>query len=148
MLKIHSPPAIRGIKDLAHKFIDAGAAAVFGHSSHHVQPIEVYNTRPIIYGAGGFIDDYALHPDYRNDLGFLYALHTEDTRPLSLELVPTKITHEWQRDPTSRPPYLSSVHKATGQDRAWLCRTVRRLSEPYGTAFVDTPRGLLLALPK
>lgn len=54
-----APCACRHIQGLAHDFIDAGATAVFGHSSHHVQGIEVRGGRPIIYGAGGWIDDYA-----------------------------------------------------------------------------------------
>lgn len=135
------------IRDLAHTFIDLGATAVFGHSAHHVQGIEVRSGRPIIYGAGGFIDDYALDEEYRNDLGFLYALHLDNTRPVSLELVPTMISHVWQHRPGSRPPYFSRVNKAVGEDRAWVCRTVKRMSAEYGTRILETTRGLQVILP-
>lgn len=45
---------------------------------------------------GGFIDDYRLDEDFRNDLGFLYCCHIRDGVPAELELVPTRIVHTWQ----------------------------------------------------
>jgi len=136
------------IQTLAHDLIDCGADAVFGHSAHHVQGIEIRNGRPIIYGAGGFIDDYAVDDTYRNDLGFMYCMHVdvESMRPRELELVPISITHEWQREPNARPPYFSYVNIAQGNDRWWLKRTLHRLSSPFGTAIKDTPRGLVIPL--
>lgn len=56
------------IQRLAHDFITTGADIVFGHSSHHVQGIEVFRGKPIVYGAGGFIDDYALDTHFRWEL--------------------------------------------------------------------------------
>jgi poly-gamma-glutamate capsule biosynthesis protein CapA/YwtB (metallophosphatase superfamily) len=49
-------PAIRA---LGRALVELGADVVFGHSSHHVQGIEVYRGAPIVYGAGDFVDDYA-----------------------------------------------------------------------------------------
>jgi poly-gamma-glutamate capsule biosynthesis protein CapA/YwtB (metallophosphatase superfamily) len=49
-------PAIRA---LGRALVELGADVVFGHSSHHIQDIEVYHGKPIIYGAGDFVDDYA-----------------------------------------------------------------------------------------
>lgn len=40
----------------------------------YLQGIEIYKDRPIIYGAGGFINDYEQDIMFRNDLGFLYCL--------------------------------------------------------------------------
>ncbi|KAJ3089750.1 hypothetical protein HK102_005584 [Quaeritorhiza haematococci] len=37
--------------------------------------IEIYKSRPILYGCGDFVDDYAVDPEYRNNLGFLHRLH-------------------------------------------------------------------------
>ncbi len=39
----------------AHKFIDAGADAVIGMHSHCLQPVEMYNGKPIFYSLGNFI---------------------------------------------------------------------------------------------
>jgi len=47
------PPAF--LIDLAHAAIDAGAGAVFGHGSHVLGPVEIYEGRPICYGLGNFI---------------------------------------------------------------------------------------------
>lgn len=136
------------IQSLAHDLIDFGADAVFGHSAHHIQGIEIRNGRPIVYGAGGYIDDYALDDTYRNDLSFLYCMHVDvgSVRPQELELVPIKITHEWRREPNARPPYFSFVNIAQGNDRSWLSRTLCRLSGPLGTTIKDTPRGLTIPL--
>lgn len=139
------------IRALAHEFIDAGATAVFGHSAHHIQGIEVRRGRPIVYGAGGFIDDYALDAAYRNDLGFVYCMHVDPgppVRPLELELVPVKIWHRWREGKSGRPPYFSSVQRATGTDAGWLGRTLRRLcaQDFPGTRVVDAPRGLKIPL--
>ncbi|CBK75822.1 Bacterial capsule synthesis protein PGA_cap [Butyrivibrio fibrisolvens 16/4] len=38
-----------------HKFIDAGADAVIGMHSHCLQPVEMYNGKPIFYSLGNFI---------------------------------------------------------------------------------------------
>lgn len=46
--------------------------------------------------AGGFVDDYRLDEEFRNDLGFLYCCHVSDGLPAVLELVPTQIVHTWQ----------------------------------------------------
>jgi poly-gamma-glutamate synthesis protein (capsule biosynthesis protein) len=45
--------------EFAHKLIDeAGVDVIHGHSSHHVKGLEVYKDKPIIYGAGDFLNDY------------------------------------------------------------------------------------------
>jgi poly-gamma-glutamate synthesis protein (capsule biosynthesis protein) len=41
-------------RQLAHDLIDAGVTAIIGCHSHRVQPVEIYNGRPIIYGLGNF----------------------------------------------------------------------------------------------
>ena len=46
-------------RKLAHRLIDeAGVDLIYGHSSHHVRGIEVYNNKLILYGAGDLINDY------------------------------------------------------------------------------------------
>lgn len=54
------PP--RSIQRLAHVFVDSGADVVFGHSSHHIQGIEIYKGRPILYGSGGCVGGHAIRP--------------------------------------------------------------------------------------
>jgi poly-gamma-glutamate synthesis protein (capsule biosynthesis protein) len=60
---------------LARALIDAGADVIFGHSSHHPRPIELYRDRPILYGCGDLINDYegiSGYQTYRDDLRLLY----------------------------------------------------------------------------
>jgi poly-gamma-glutamate synthesis protein (capsule biosynthesis protein) len=35
--------------------IDAGADVIFGHHAHRLQPMEVYEGKPIFYGLGNFV---------------------------------------------------------------------------------------------
>ncbi|NUU33133.1 CapA family protein [Arthrobacter sp. C9C5] len=83
-----APPEHRA---LARRLVDAGADVVFGHSPHIFRGVEVYRNRPIIYGAGDFVDDYAVDPVERNDFSFIFLLGTDGGRPRQLRLVPTLI---------------------------------------------------------
>ncbi|KAL4451871.1 hypothetical protein ABPG75_007533 [Micractinium tetrahymenae] len=132
------------IRRLGRAFIDCGADIVFGHSSHHIQGIEVYRQRPIVYGAGGFVDDYRLDEDFRNDLGFLYCCHISDGIPAELELVPTRIVHTGQS--SGQPRYLSEVRTATKRDARWLRSRLRELCRVLGTRVFDG-QGERLAIP-
>lgn len=76
---------------LAHAMIDAGADIVFGHSCHVFQGVELYRGRPIIYGAGDFIDDYAVDELERNDESFVFIVETDGVRLKRLLLYPTMI---------------------------------------------------------
>ena len=67
------------IRDMAHFLVDeCGIDIVHGHSSHHVQGIERYGGKLIIYGCGDFVDDYALTPEYRNDLSAIWRVTLEE----------------------------------------------------------------------
>jgi poly-gamma-glutamate capsule biosynthesis protein CapA/YwtB (metallophosphatase superfamily) len=60
----------------AHRLIESGAVdVVHGHSSHHVQGIEVVRGKLVLYGCGDFINDYegiGGHAAYRPDLAVMY----------------------------------------------------------------------------
>ena len=59
----------REIVDLAHWLIDeCGLDVIHGHSSHHVQGVEIFKGKLITYGCGDFVDDYAVDANFRNDL--------------------------------------------------------------------------------
>ena len=81
----------RSHRAFARALVDAGADVVFGHSPHIVRGVEVYRDRPILYGAGDFIDDYMVDPVERNDRSFVFVLSTEDAVPTELRLHPTEI---------------------------------------------------------
>jgi poly-gamma-glutamate capsule biosynthesis protein CapA/YwtB (metallophosphatase superfamily) len=75
----------------SHALIDVGADIIFGHSSHVFRGIEFYKGRPILYGAGDFVDDYAIDKSERNDQSFIYVIETEDGIPRGVCLYPTVI---------------------------------------------------------
>jgi poly-gamma-glutamate capsule biosynthesis protein CapA/YwtB (metallophosphatase superfamily) len=78
-------------RTFAHALIEAGADIVFGHSSHVFRGIEIYNGRPIVYGAGNFVDDYAVDQIERNDQSFIYVIEMSDRIPERMCLYPTLI---------------------------------------------------------
>ena len=53
---------------IAHTLIDSGADAIIGHHPHVVQPVEIYNYRPIFYSLGNFVFDQPW-PDTKVGIG-------------------------------------------------------------------------------
>ncbi|CAF0779195.1 unnamed protein product [Didymodactylos carnosus] len=117
-----SPPV--AFQLFAHWLIDeCHVDIIHGHSSHHVQGIEIYKGKPIIYGCGDFIDDYAIDKEYRNDLSFIYLIDMDmDERKVTkIELIPTRCTNMQVNELTRND-----------QDYEWLFSTLARLSAPFG----------------
>jgi poly-gamma-glutamate capsule biosynthesis protein CapA/YwtB (metallophosphatase superfamily) len=73
----------------AAELLEAGADIVAGHSAHVFHGIERHPGGLALYDLGGAIDDYAVEPDLRNDLGLL-ALWRPGATP-EVELVPLKL---------------------------------------------------------
>lgn len=118
----------KSITDLAHFLIDeCDVDMIHGHSSHHVQGIEIYKGRPILYGCGDFVDDYAVVPRYRNDLGAIWNLTmtTKEGGGLEMrkiEVFPTRIKH-----------FKAGLAPEGGQHHGFVCERVRTLSAKLGT---------------
>ena len=79
----------------AHRLIDAGIDVVYGHSSHHPRPIEVYRGKLILYGCGDLVNDYegiGGHESYRDELRLLYLLeiHGGSGKLAELRMVPMR----------------------------------------------------------
>jgi len=135
-----NPPA--SFQRFAHSLIDeCGVDIIHGHSSHHIQGIEIYKEKPIVYGCGDFIDDYAVDEEYRNNLGFLYKL-TMRVNPSAhacsvsrIELIPTKISQ------------FQATTEMTDEERKWLGKTMGILSERLGTRTQTLPDGRVCILP-
>lgn len=100
-------------QNFAHALIDeAKVDVIFGHSSHHPRPIEIYKNKPILYGCGDFINDYegiSGYESFRGDLVLMYFLDF-NRKTLEFEkmnLIPLKIRS-------------FSLHQTTEEERAWL----------------------------
>lgn len=122
------------IQSLAHFLVDECAVdVVHGHSSHHVQGVERYRGKLIIYGCGDFVDDYAVKQDYRNDLGATWRVtvregksNIDDGRERlslhTLEVFPTRIKH-----------FQANLLDVRDADHAWVRDKVTQLSGALGT---------------
>ncbi|MCF8120413.1 MAG: CapA family protein [Deltaproteobacteria bacterium] len=129
------PPAQR---DFAHDLIDtAGVDVVYGHSSHHVKGMEVYQDKLILYGCGDFLNDYEGTGGYemfRGDLSLMYFASLERTTGnlLSLHMIPTEIRQ-------------FRVHRASETDAGWLKQRLNQVCRDLGTQ-VGQQEGNMLGL--
>ncbi len=123
----YNVPALQ--KEFAHQLIDkAGVDIIHGHSSHHPRPIEVYNNKLILYGAGDFINDYegiTGHEQYRDDLTLMYfpVINTQDGTLVSMKMIPMKIKN------------FQLNHVSSG-DARWLQSVLDREGDEFGTGIV------------
>ncbi|EDP51861.1 scramblase family protein [Aspergillus fumigatus A1163] len=124
------------IRSLAHFLIDeCGVDIVHGHSSHHVQGVERYRRKLIIYGCGDFVDDYALNEEYRNDLGAVWRVcvreeqDEEEADPESCRLVLDRL----EIFPTRCDRFQVTLLDPDDDDHLWVKRKITQLSEDMGT---------------
>lgn len=123
--------------------IDAGAAVVWGTSSHHVQPIELYKDGIIIYGPGNTIFQNGFEPDaqtiaeYRNNVGMLVQVdvvraggpaRTNGTWQV-VSAVGVGVTHTSME---ARLLVADGSH-ADQENLAWFNTTMQRICKPYET---------------
>jgi poly-gamma-glutamate capsule biosynthesis protein CapA/YwtB (metallophosphatase superfamily) len=108
---------------LAHFLIDeCGVDIIHGHSAHHIQGIEIYKGKPIIYGCGDFVDDYAVDEHYRNDNGMAYVVNLD---PATLAL------HSLHLYPTVIDGFQAKLAK--GESYEWIVNTMQRLCHKLKT---------------
>ncbi|GAA0654150.1 CapA family protein [Kitasatospora atroaurantiaca] len=109
----------------AHALIDRGVDVVYGHSSHHPRPVEVYRGRLVLYGCGDFIDDYegiSGYEQYRDDLRLLYFISVE---PDTGELISARMVPVQARK-------MRLEHASHG-DSQWEQEVLDRVSRSFGT---------------
>jgi poly-gamma-glutamate synthesis protein (capsule biosynthesis protein) len=94
----------------------AGATLIAGHSAHVFHGVQP----SVLYDLGDFIDDYAVDPQLRNDLGLLFFVTLDRDGPLRLEAVPLKLEYCYTR-------------LADGNDAAWIRDRFRALCAALGT---------------
>lgn len=104
----------QGLIDLAKVDI------VFGHSSHHMRSIELYNKKPIFYGCGDFINDYegiTGIKNFRDDLAIMYFVELSklNYELLKIVLIPLQIKH-------------FRLHQVTKQDQKWVLSMINQIS--------------------
>jgi poly-gamma-glutamate capsule biosynthesis protein CapA/YwtB (metallophosphatase superfamily) len=75
------------VRTAAPRMLEAGATLIAGHSAHVFQGVD----GPILYDLGDFLDDYAVDPILRNDLGLLFLVTIDERGPVRLEAIPLKL---------------------------------------------------------
>jgi poly-gamma-glutamate synthesis protein (capsule biosynthesis protein) len=121
---------------LAHLLIDGGVDVLYGHSSHHPRPIEIYQGKLVLYGCGDLVDDYegiAGYETYRDDLRLLYlaTIHVETGRMSALRMVPFQARQ-------------LRLHRASEDDSSWLANVLDRISRSFGSGVDVEPDGTLV----
>ena len=71
-------------RELAHKFVDAGAGLVIGSHPHVIVPMEVYKNKRIYYSLGNFIFDQYFSENVRKGLGVVLSINKQ-TKQMSFE---------------------------------------------------------------
>ena len=108
------------VRRAANALIRAGATLVAGHSAHVFQGV----WDRVLFDVGDFIDDYAVDPALRNDLGVLFLVTLDREGPLRIEAVPLALDFCFTRI-------------ATGDDASWIGRRLHRACAAFGTDVVE-----------
>jgi hypothetical protein len=103
----------RGIQKTALDLLGAGATLIAGHSAHVFHGV----APQVLYDLGDFVDDYAVEPKLRNDLGLLFLVDLEGDR---LEAVPLRLE-------------FAHTRLAAGADAAWIERRFTEACAAFGT---------------
>jgi len=115
------------VRRAAAALVDAGAALVAGHSAHVPQGVG----GRVLYDLGDFLDDYAVDPRLRNDLGLLFVVTVDESGPVGLEAVPLKLD-------------FCRTSLAAGTDAAWMRRRFRDACAALGTDVVEADGRLVI----
>ena len=91
------------VRRAAGALVGAGATLVAGHSAHVFHGVQ----GRVLFDLGGFIDDYAVDPVLRNDLGLLWLVTLDESGASELEAVPLTLD-------------LCRTRLADGADAAWV----------------------------
>jgi poly-gamma-glutamate capsule biosynthesis protein CapA/YwtB (metallophosphatase superfamily) len=130
-MRTSPPPRHRTV---AADLVAVGLGALAGHSAHVVHGVERLDGTPICYDLGDLLDDYAVDPLLRNDLGMLALLRPGER----LELVPLRL--EFARTTLARgPDHAAIVERVVHASRAMgtdiqleAGRLILRLSDADG----------------
>jgi len=104
------------VRRAARALVEAGATLVAGHSAHVFHGVQGC----VLFDLGGFIDDYAVDPVLRNDLGLLWLVTLDEGGPCELEAVPLTLD-------------LCRTRLADGADAAWVERRLADACHAMGT---------------
>ena len=115
-----TPEPVPHVRSSARAFLEAGVSLIAGHSAHVFQGVD----GPILYDLGDFLDDYAVDPILRNDLGLLFLVTIDEGGPVRLEALPLKLDFCYTK-------------LAQGEDAAWVKKRFTEACASFGTAVTE-----------
>ena len=127
-----SEPA-RWQRTRARELVAAGADLVAGHSAHLFHGVGGIGGRKVLYDLGDALDDYAVDPKLRNDLGIL-ALWRPRSEP-RLELVGLELR-------------FCETRLARGAEADWIAERLERACAPLGTRIERVGEQRFVARPQ
>jgi poly-gamma-glutamate capsule biosynthesis protein CapA/YwtB (metallophosphatase superfamily) len=104
------------VREAADALVAAGATLVAGHSAHVFHGV----AGRVLYDLGDFLDDYAVDPELRNDLGLLFLVRLDELGPRRIEALPLKLEYCFTR-------------LATRDEAAWIAHRFRSACAALGT---------------
>ena len=104
------------VRAAAPVLLEAGASVIAGHSAHVFQGVQDRT----LYDLGDFVDDYAVDPVLRNDLGLLWLLTVGASGPMRLEVLPLRLDY-------------CHTRLARGEDADWIRTRFRQACASFGT---------------
>lgn len=113
------------VRRTAAALSDAGATLIAGHSAHVFHGV----APGVLYDLGDFIDDYAVDPTLRNDLGLLWLVELEPDRVRRVRALPIALDYCFTR-------------RASKAEADWIVHRARELCAPFGTE-VGLEHGML-----
>ncbi|MCG6494077.1 CapA family protein [Kitasatospora sp. A2-31] len=113
------PPA--HVRRAAPELLAAGATLIAGHSAHVFHGV----ADRVLYDLGDFVDDYAVDPVLRNDLGLLFLVTLDGPDPAHLAPVGVEAV----------PLFLDFCHTrlARGGEREWIRERFTAACAEFGT---------------
>lgn len=108
------------VRAAARQIIGTGASLIAGHSAHVFQGVD----GPILYDLGDFLDDYAVDPILRNDLGLMLFVTIDEQGPVRLEAIPLKLDFCYTK-------------LAQGEDAAWVRQRFTEACAAFGTEVTE-----------
>ena len=124
-----TPQPVPHVRRAARALVEAGATLVAGHSAHVFHGIE----GRVLFDLGDFLDDYAVDPELRNDLGLLFLVTLDRAGPLRVEAIPLRLEFCFTR-------------MARGEEAEWIGRRFRKACAELGTEVTEENGSLVAGL--
>ena len=121
-----APAVAPRFRSLARTLVEAGGRVIWGHSPHHFQGVEWRGGNVVLYSTGDLVDDYAVHPDYRNDRQLLFELELEPGAVARVRAHPLELL-------------FARTEPASGEVRRWLVARFGEMCREFGSKVVAPP---------